>query len=147
MTGTWTGTWTKANADRGKQMQTDANRCNERTRSAGKTHAVSPFRVCTLQGPALCGLTERVYFGAPCSPCQLLVNGTVYPSQHFLVASPTCTSLFMQPRSVKVTRTVKLDCQVRLSFRNSWFPFKSPCLWRKRRSGSGLSPAERTVER
>ena len=32
------------------------------------TVAVSQFRVCTLQGPALCGLTEWVYFGAPCRP-------------------------------------------------------------------------------
>ena len=86
--------------------------------------AVSHFRVCTLQGPALCDLTECVYFGAPRRLHQLLLNRTVYPSEHFLVASPdvpapTRTLLFMQPRSVKVTRRVKFDCHICLSFRNS----------------------------
>ena len=82
-----------------------------------------PIRGLHTQGPALCSLTKGVYFGAPCRP-QVLLNGMVYPSEHFLVASPdvpasTCTSLFMQLRSVKVTRRVKFACQICLSFRNS----------------------------
>ena len=63
-------------------------------------------------------------FRETCRPRQLLLNGTVYSSKHFLVASPdvpapTSTSLFMQPRSGKVTRRVKFDCQICLSYRNS----------------------------
>ena len=64
----------------------------------------------------------------PAGHVRLLLNGTVYPSEHFLVGSPdvpapTSTSLFIQPRSVKVTRRFKFDCQICLSFRNSLFPF------------------------
>ena len=48
----------------------------------------------------------------------------IKPSEDFLVASPdapspTYTSIFMQPRSVKVTRRVKFDFLVCLSYRNS----------------------------
>ena len=106
---------TKYGTDRSRSR----NRSNEWRDTREKTAAVSQFMVCTLQGPSFCGLGEGVYFGVPCRPHQLLLKGTVYPSQHFLVvspdvAAPTCMSLFMQPRSAKVTRTVKFDRQIRV---------------------------------
>ena len=110
--GTWAGTWAGT--------ETAADRGNERTRSAGKTQAVSKFRGSILQGPILRRQQRQGPSERPAGCVSLLLNGTLYHSEHFLVVSPdvlapTHTSLFLQPRSAKVTRRVKFDCQICLS--------------------------------
>ena len=81
------------------------------------TVAVSKFRGSILQGPILRHQQRQAPSESPAGSVSLLWDGTVYPSQHFLVASPdvpapTHSSLFLQPRSAKVTRRVKFDCQI-----------------------------------